>query len=114
MRQPRRYATVGTAIGFTDSIPLAAIPLKVLAPWLPTPLQYLRIWLLLCFAAQGVAGALITGLWTRSFVLRILGGALFVVVPALLGRVGHAPLVSDWLLLWGCSCISAIGARQRG
>ena len=94
------YAPVGTAIGFTDSIPLVAIPLKLLAAWLPTPLQYLGVWLLTCFAAQGAIGALITGLWTRSVVLRALGGALFVVVPTLLGRVGHPALASHWLLLW--------------
>jgi hypothetical protein len=94
------YAPVGTAIGFTDSIPLAAIPLKAAAPWLPTPMQYLGAWLLLCFAAQGALGSLITGLWTQRAVLRVLGGALFVVVPTLLGRVGHPALASHWLLLW--------------
>ena len=66
----------------------------------PTPLQYLGVWSLTCFAAQGAIGALITGLWTRSVVLRALGGALFVVVPTLLGRVGHPALASHWLLLW--------------
>ncbi len=94
------YAPVGTAIGFTDSIPLVAIPLKLFTSWLPTPLQYLGAWLLVCFAAQGAIGALITGLWTRHAVLRVLGGALFVVVPTLLGRVGHPALASHWLLLW--------------
>jgi hypothetical protein len=94
------YAPVGTAIGFTDSIPLVAIPLKLFAFALPSPLQYLGAWLLACFAAQGAVGALITGLWTRSPLLRVLGGALFVVVPTLLGRVGHPALASHWLLLW--------------
>jgi hypothetical protein len=94
------YAPVGTAIGFTDSVPLAALLLKPFASWLPTPLQYLGAWLLLCFAAQGAIGALITGLWTTNSVLRVLGGALFVVVPTLLGRVGHPALASHWLLLW--------------
>ncbi|HUE84836.1 MAG TPA: DUF6311 domain-containing protein [Vicinamibacterales bacterium] len=94
------YAPVGTAIGFTDSIPLMAIPLKLLDTSLPTPLQYLGVWLLLCFAAQGAMGVLLTGLWTPSPILRVLGGALFVVVPTLLGRVGHPALASHWLLLW--------------
>jgi hypothetical protein len=94
------YAPVGTAIGFTDSIPLAAILLKLFAPWLPTPLQYLGVWLLLCFAAQGALGAAIAGLWTRNPTLRVLSGLLFVGVPTLLGRVGHPALASHWLLLW--------------
>jgi hypothetical protein len=94
------YAPVGTAIGFTDSIPLVALPLKLFASALPTPLQYLGVWLLVCFALQGALGAMLTGLWTPSPTLRILGGALFVVVPTLLGRVGHPALASHWLLLW--------------
>jgi hypothetical protein len=94
------YAPVGTAIGFTDSIPLVALPLKLFTSWLPTPLQYLGAWLMFCFAAQGTIGALITGLWTRNPELRVLGGVLFVVVPTLLGRVGHPALASHWLLLW--------------
>jgi hypothetical protein len=94
------FAPVGTSIGFTDSIPLAALALKPIAGLLPMPFQYLGLWLLLCFVLQGVMGALITSMWTPNAGLQIAGGCLFIVVPTLLGRVGHPALASHWLLLW--------------
>jgi hypothetical protein len=60
----------GTTIGFTDSVPLAALLLKPFAGWLPMPFQYFGLWLLICFVLQGLLGALITRLYTRSVVLQ--------------------------------------------
>ena len=94
------YAPIGTAIGYTDSIPLAAIGLKAFASLLPMPFQYLGLWLVLTFALQGLFGVLITRLWTSSRWIELLGGTLFVLVPTLLGRVGHPALASHWLILW--------------
>jgi hypothetical protein len=93
-------APVGTSVGFTDSIPLVALLLKPFSAWLPASMQYFGLWLLLCFALQGVFGALLTRLWTSRPLLQFLGGALFVVVPTLLGRVGHGALSAHWLILW--------------
>lgn len=94
------YAPVGTAIGYTDSIPIVALLLKPFSSMLPMPFQYLGLWLLLCFALQGAFGALITRVWTENGWLQVAGGALFVLVPTLLGRVGHPALASHWLVLW--------------
>lgn len=94
------FAPAGTAIGFTDSIPLAAFALKPFSSLLPNPMQYFGLWLVLCFALQGWFGALLTSLWTRDPLLQFLGGVLAVMVPTLLGRVGHPALASHWLLLW--------------
>jgi hypothetical protein len=94
------FAPTGTAIGFTDSIPLVALLLKPFSSLLPNPLQYFGVWLVLCFGLQGCFGALLTALWTRDGRLQLLGGVLFVLVPTLLGRVGHPALASHWLLLW--------------
>jgi hypothetical protein len=90
----------GTTIGFTDSIPLAALALKPFDPWLPTPFQYFGSWLLGCFVLQGSFGALITRVWTPSALVQAAGAALFVVVPTLLMRVGHPALTAHFLLLW--------------
>ncbi len=96
-----RYdAPIGSAIGFTDSVPLAALALKPFSSILPRPFQFLGLWLLICFVLQGMMGALITRLWTRDAGLQVAGGVLFVLVPTLLGRVGHAALASHFLLLW--------------
>jgi len=93
-------APIGTAIGFTDSVPLAALALKPFSPLLPHPFQFLGGWLLICFVLQGMAGASITRLWTANAALQIAGGVLFVLVPTLFGRVGHVALTSHFLLLF--------------
>lgn len=90
----------GTTIGFTDSVPLAALLFKPFDAWLPTPFQYFGLWLLACFALQGAFGALITRLYTRDISLQVTGGGLFVVVPTLLMRVGHPALTAHFVLLW--------------
>jgi hypothetical protein len=90
----------GTTIGFTDSIPLAAMALKLFDPWLPTPFQYFGLWLLLCFAVQGAVGALIVRVYTPNVALQLAGAALFVLVPTLLMRVGHPALTAHFVLLW--------------
>jgi hypothetical protein len=92
-------APVGTSIALTDSIPLAALALKPWARLLPDPFQYFGLWLCLCFALQGAAGAALTACWTRRLPLRIAGAVLFVLSPVLLDRVGHVGLASHWLLL---------------
>ena len=60
------HAPSGTSIGYTDSIPLVAIPLKAVEGWLPLPMQYLGAWMLVCFALQGLFGVLLARFWTRS------------------------------------------------
>ncbi|MGE4085412.1 MAG: DUF6311 domain-containing protein, partial [Vicinamibacterales bacterium] len=94
------YAPLGTSIGLTDSIPLAAYVLKPFGPWLPAHVQYLGPWLLLSFVLQGALAARLIGRWVASPALQAAGGALCVLTPALLARVGHTALCSHWLLFW--------------
>ncbi len=94
------YAPLGTSIGLTDSIPLVAFLLKPLAGVLPQPFQYLGLWVLLCFALQGALGARLVSRWTDAPAAQWLSAALFVLVPTLMTRVGHAALCAHWLILW--------------
>lgn len=94
------HAPLGTSVGLTDSIPVAAYLLKPLSPWLPAEFQYLGLWLLLCFTLQGALGARLVGRYSPSAVTQWLGGTLFVLLPTLLARVAHAALVAHWLVLW--------------
>lgn len=94
------YAPLGSSIGLTDAIPLAAYALKPFAAWLPPMFQYLGLWWLLCFALQGALGARLAGRSTSNLALQGLGAALFVLLPTLLARIGHAALCSHWLVLW--------------
>jgi hypothetical protein len=108
------YAPLGTAIGFTDSIPLAAFLLKPLASWLPPVFQYIGLWLLACFALQGAFGAWLIAQWTPRPALQAVGATLFVLMPALLVRIGHPALCTHWLLLWALVIAArAPAARPR-
>ncbi|MGD9905246.1 MAG: DUF6311 domain-containing protein [Vicinamibacterales bacterium] len=94
------YAPLGSSIGLTDAIPLAAYLLKPWSALLPAYVQYIGAWWLLCFTLQGALGARLVGRATTTVGLQVLGGLLFVLVPTLLARVGHAALCSHWLILW--------------
>jgi hypothetical protein len=89
----------GSSIGLTDSIPLLAIPFKLLSPILGGDFQYIGLWLLLSYVLQGVFGALLVSTASSRVLLQVLGGALFVLAPPLLIRFGHAALSAHWLLL---------------
>jgi hypothetical protein len=94
------YAPLGSSIGLTDAIPLAAYLLKPLAWLLPAHVQYIGAWWLLCFTLQGALGARLVARAAPHPALQVLGGLLFVLLPTLLARVGHAALCSHWLILW--------------
>jgi hypothetical protein len=100
---PGRIATlgypVGTSIGYTDSIPLAAILFKPFDRFLSPDFQYLGLWLLSAFVLQGVVGGALVGTVTRRLPLRLAGTAFFVLSPILLGRVGHPALAAHWQVL---------------
>jgi hypothetical protein len=105
---------VGTSIGNADAMPLAALPLKPFHGLLPDPLQFLGLWLLACFALQGVFGALLVARFTAAPVLQVLGAAMFVQTPALIARTGHTALCAHWLLLAALWLSLAREAHGRG
>ena len=90
----------GATIAYTDSIPLLALPAKLLSRWLPDSIQYIGPWLALCFVLQGVFGALLTSSFSPKPLHAALGGALMTLSPVLMRRaVGHDSLSAHWLLL---------------
>lgn len=96
---PPLLAPVGSSIALTDATPLVSLLLKPFSPLLPQAFQFIGPWLALCFTLQGVAGALLTSLFTREVWRQTLGGCLFVLAPVLDLRTGHASLCAHWLLL---------------
>lgn len=106
------YATVypyRTSIIYTDSIPLLAVAFKAVSALLPEPFQYLGIWGLFCFMAQGffaqkivwrISGAETRGPWVRWGT--VLSTLLFLLYPVLTVRMfGHTALAGNWLILMG-------------
>jgi hypothetical protein len=106
------YAPLGTSIGFTDSIPLAALSLKPFSAWLPATFQYIGPWLLICFTLQGLFAAWLASRWSAQVSVQLSAAALFVLMPVLLIRVGHPALCSHWLLLWALVVASRDGAAR--
>ena len=96
---PHLIWPIGSSIGLTDSIPVAAFLFKLVDPILPETFQFIGLWLVLSFALQGVFGVLLMRLATPNPLLQFLGAVLLILSPPLIFRIGHAALTAHWLLL---------------
>lgn len=93
------YPTAVSII-YTDSIPLLAVPFKLLSPALPREFQYFGWWGAGCFVLQGVIGTRIIWNKTKDIMFSVLSGLLFTVTPVMIWRMfGHTSLAGHWLLL---------------
>lgn len=93
--------TPGTIV-LSDSIPLLALPLKVLSPLLPRDFQYFGLWALSCFFLQAWFGRKLMGRLTTDLVVQLAGTAFFLSATIFLIRVYlHPALSAQWLLLAG-------------
>lgn len=85
---------------FTDSIPLLALPFKLLSPVLPETFQYIGLWELLCFAAQGALAAAILYRLRPSVLFCGMGSLLYILSPAVFQRAFHHEALSGhWVIL---------------
>ena len=96
---------LSSSIVYSDSIPLLAIPFKLLGPLLPERFHYFGIWLFSSFILQSWLAWKILGLYSKNVSLRLLGCGLFIFFPPMLWRIntpagGHAALVGHFLILW--------------
>lgn len=104
---------LGTAIHFTDSLPLLALPLKALRGALDLP-QYIGPWLLACGVVQGLVGWRLVGLTTRDLLARACGAGLLVLQPMLMHRMtGHTSFAGQWTLLAALLLALAPGGGGR-
>lgn len=100
----------GTALAFTDSIPLLALLLKPFSPILPADFQYFGAWMLLCFILNGYFGLRLISRVSERRWLRVIGSCFFVLSPPLLFRgTGHESLMAHWLILAGIEACLARG-----
>lgn len=100
LREPLLSAPEGTALLFTDSIPLLGPLLKPLVPLLPPAVQYVGPWYLLCVLLQGGFAAALVRRHAPDPLAAWCGAALLTLSPVLLNRYGHPSLCAQWLLLW--------------
>jgi hypothetical protein len=92
---------VGTSVALLDAIPIAAIVLRPLSPWLPVPFQYLGLWMLLSFVLQAYVGFnLCRRLFPADPVFALIGSVFLLLSTPLAFRVSiHVALCSHWLIL---------------
>ena len=103
---------LSSSVFYADSIPLLALPLKLLAPDLQ---QYWGLWLLVCGMAQGWFGWVLMGHATRNPLARLMGAGLMVLQPMLLNRMaGHLALAGQWTVLAALAlALRPPGARRQ-
>lgn len=92
----------GTSLSFMDSIPLFAVPFKILSPLMPEPCQFLGLWELTSLIGQLFFGLLILGEFTQSSLKKLLGATLLMLSPVLIFRAfGQSSLSAHWIVLAG-------------
>jgi hypothetical protein len=90
----------GVSIVFTDSIPLAALPFKAIAPWLPEHFHYIGLWHAVALFLQAIAATLLIRVLGLRHALASVSAVIFALTwPALLWRFRHTALMSHGLIL---------------
>lgn len=99
---PRYGYDIASSIVYSDSIPLFAIPFKVLASILPTPFQYFGIWLLCCYVLQAVIGWKLVSIYTQSTLYLTCITLLLVGSPIILWHLDmtHIALAGHFVILF--------------
>ncbi len=91
----------GSAVTFTDSIPLFAIFFRFFNAWLPATFQYFGLFSLLCYMLQGGVAMLLLALFCQKLPALCCGTLLLVCNPVLLERTfRHTALSAQWLILF--------------
>ncbi|WP_447893770.1 DUF6311 domain-containing protein [Vreelandella sp. GE22] len=94
---------VRTSIVFTDSLPLVAIPLKLIQAWLPDPFQYQGLAALSHVVLNGVAACLLLTRIKMPMIVAVALSLMVAVMPAVIfrgpGGAGHESLMAHWVLL---------------
>ena len=84
---------------FTDSIPLLALPCKLLSFMLPVEFQYFGLWCFACFILQALLSARLFSRFTGDPFCIVLASWLFLPVPILLYRMFfHCAVCAQWIL----------------
>lgn len=106
---PNLNAPEGINIGLTDSIPIMAVVLKLLAPVLPPNFQGISLWYGLCWLLQPIAAVWCVRASGETRLTPALCLAIICVsMPAWWGRFDHAALTSHFLLLLGLGTYSIL------
>lgn len=89
----------GTNVGFTDSIPLIAIPLKLIFGSVKGPFQFFGWWLLSCHVLTAFFTFQIFRLYKVRGAIAVVGAILVGLNPVIFYRGMHPALCAHWVVL---------------
>jgi len=102
------------SIIYTDSIPLFAIPFKLLSKVLPQDFQYFGLFGLICFFLQGAMAGLILKRLTNNSLYALIGSMFFTLMPVLIFRMYiHTSLAAQFIVLLCVYVCLTKGDKQR-
>jgi hypothetical protein len=108
----------GVSIAFTDSIPLAALPARLIGQAFPGLLpggHAVLLWLALCFVLQPAAAVFaMRSAGVRRPLPCLAAAVICASMPALLARTGHAALCGHFLILLAIGLYLRIGRGSPG
>lgn len=91
---------ISSSIVFSDSLPIFAIPFKLLSIFLPVTFQYFGIWLLTCLILQAYFSLKLLEIFLNDTTALIFSVCLFIFSPAMLWRVSeHLALAGHFAIV---------------
>lgn len=91
-----------TSVMFTDSIPVMAVPCKLIGRFVNVQFQYFGIWALLCVVLMGLFTCYLLSRYIDNPVMLTLSGILITVSPCLFNRIfWHTSLGAHFLIILG-------------
>ena len=96
-----------TSVIFTDSIPLMALPCKIIGRFTKIQFQYFGIWGLLCIILMGILSCCLLKKYIENNVALILSAMLITLSPCMLKRLfWHTSLGAHFLIVIGLILIA--------
>jgi hypothetical protein len=103
-----------SSIVYSDSIPLLAIPFKLISGYLPASFQYYGLWLFSCYALQGFFACRLVMLFSTRRAVIVGGVLLFLLSPIMLLRAqAHFALSAHWIVVAALYLYYAPSTRRR-
>lgn len=94
-----------SSIVFTDALPLLALPLKLISPWLPDIFQYQGLAAWLHTVLNAFAAALLLSRLRINATVTVMASLMLAFLPAVMfrgpGAGGHESLMAHWIILLG-------------
>ncbi len=99
-KNPNYGIDIGSAIVFTEAVPLLAVIFKIFKNFLPNNFQFFSFWICLCFFFQLLFSYLIIYHYTQNKKYSFISSFIFLFSPALFYRIPiHIALVGQWIIL---------------